>query len=116
MRSNRRELKKSAWAANLEIARRGLAIYTFGNASAFDRKAGLVAIKPSGVAYEELERGVAEHKGTEAALVLGSGYAANVGVIPALAGRGDAIFSDELNHASIVDGCRLSRAELGRRS
>jgi len=54
MRSNHRELKKRAWAANLEIARRGLAIYTFGNASAFDRKAGLVAIKPSGVAYEEL--------------------------------------------------------------
>jgi 8-amino-7-oxononanoate synthase len=62
--------------------------------------------------YERLERSVAEHKGTEAALVLGSGYAANVGVIPALAGRGDAIFSDELNHASIVDGCRLSRAEV----
>ena len=54
MRSNHRELKKRALAANLEIARRGLAIYTFGNASAFDRKAGLVAIKPSGVAYEEL--------------------------------------------------------------
>src|SRR2546426_155560 len=54
MRSSHRELKKRAWAANLEIARRGLAIYTFGNASAFDRKAGLVAIKPSGVAYEEL--------------------------------------------------------------
>jgi 8-amino-7-oxononanoate synthase len=65
-------------------------------------------------AYEELERRVAEHKGTEAALVLGSGYAANVGVIPALAGRGNAIFSDELNHASIVDGCRLSRAEVSR--
>src|SRR3989441_5748263 len=54
MRSNCRELKKRAWAANLEIARRGLAIYTFGNASAFDREAGLVAIKPSGVAYEDL--------------------------------------------------------------
>src|SRR2546422_3989039 len=54
MRSNHRELKKRAWAANLEIARRGLAIYTFGNASAFDREAGLVAIKPSGVAYEDL--------------------------------------------------------------
>ena len=54
MRSNHRDLKKRAWAANLEIARRGLAIYTFGNASAFDREAGLVAIKPSGVAYEDL--------------------------------------------------------------
>ena len=62
--------------------------------------------------YERLEREVADWKGTEAALVLGSGYAANVGVIPALAGRGDAVFSDSLNHASIVDGCRLARAEL----
>jgi 8-amino-7-oxononanoate synthase len=62
--------------------------------------------------YERFERSLAEHKGTEAALVLGSGYAANVAVIPALAGRGDAIFSDELNHASIVDGCRLSRADV----
>jgi 8-amino-7-oxononanoate synthase len=62
--------------------------------------------------YERLERSLAEFKGTEAALVLGSGYAANVGVIPAVASRGDAIFSDELNHASIVDGCRLSRARV----
>jgi L-ribulose-5-phosphate 4-epimerase len=54
MTSNHRELKKHAWRANLEIAKRGLAIYTFGNASAFDRAEGLVAIKPSGVAYEDL--------------------------------------------------------------
>ena len=65
-------------------------------------------------AYEELEARLAEHKGTETTLVLGSGYTANVGVIPALAGRDDAIFSDELNHASIVDGCRLSRATVHR--
>ena len=54
MKSNHRELKKRAWAANLEIPKRGLAIYTFGNASAFDPEEGLVAIKPSGVGYEDL--------------------------------------------------------------
>lgn len=61
-----------------------------------------------------LEERVAEHKGTEAALVVGSGFLANVGVIPALAGPGDEIFSDQLNHASIIDGCRLSRATVHR--
>jgi L-ribulose-5-phosphate 4-epimerase len=49
-----RELRERAWAANQEIPRRGLAIYTFGNASAFDPSAGAVAIKPSGVAYPQL--------------------------------------------------------------
>jgi 8-amino-7-oxononanoate synthase len=63
-------------------------------------------------AYHDLERRIAAHKRTEAALVLGSGYAANIGVIPALTGSEDAIFSDRLNHASIVDGCRLSRATV----
>jgi len=49
-----RELKERAWVANMEIPRRGLAIYTFGNVSAFDRERGVLAIKPSGVAYERL--------------------------------------------------------------
>jgi L-ribulose-5-phosphate 4-epimerase len=49
-----RELRERAWAANMEIPRHGLAIFTFGNASAFDRERGLVAIKPSGVAYDDL--------------------------------------------------------------
>ena len=49
-----RELKERAWVANQEIPKRGLAIYTFGNASAIDRARGVVAIKPSGVAYDQL--------------------------------------------------------------
>jgi 8-amino-7-oxononanoate synthase len=61
--------------------------------------------------HRELERRLAAFKGYEASLLFGSGYLANSGVIAALAGRGEVVFSDELNHASIVDGCRLSRAE-----
>ena len=59
-----------------------------------------------------LERHLARFKGTEDAIVWSTGYMANVGAISALVGRGDAVFSDELNHASIVDGCRLSKADV----
>ena len=62
--------------------------------------------------HRALEERIADWKGVEAALVFGSGYLANVGVIGAVLGRDDVVISDELNHASIVDACRLSRARV----
>ncbi len=62
--------------------------------------------------HRALEERLACFLGTESALLFGSGYLANLGAITALAGPGDAIYSDELNHASIVDGCRLSGARV----
>ena len=61
--------------------------------------------------HRALESRLAAFKGYEEALLFGSGYLANVGIVAALAGAGEVVFSDELNHASIIDGCRLSRAE-----
>ncbi len=61
--------------------------------------------------HSELEEALAAFKGYERALLFGSGYLANTGTIAALAGPGEVVFSDELNHASIIDGCRLARAE-----
>ncbi len=60
----------------------------------------------------ELEESIAKLKGTESALVFNSGFQANVGILSTLLGEGDMIFSDALNHASIIDGCRLSRAKV----
>lgn len=62
--------------------------------------------------HAELEDALAAHTGAEAALVFSSGYVANLGVVTALAGPGSLIVSDERNHASLVDACRLSRAEV----
>jgi glycine C-acetyltransferase len=62
----------------------------------------------------ELERKLAAFKGVEAAIVFQSGFCANLAVIPTLTGEGDLIFSDALNHASIIDACRLSKAKVIR--
>jgi 8-amino-7-oxononanoate synthase len=61
--------------------------------------------------HRELEAALADFKGYERALLFGSGYLANLGTIAALAGPAEVVFSDELNHASIIDGCRLAKAE-----
>ncbi|MBF0606015.1 MAG: 8-amino-7-oxononanoate synthase [Magnetococcales bacterium] len=88
----------------IEEANRAMTEFGFG--------AGASRLLSGGCAlHGELEGKVAAFKGTEAALVFNSGYTANVSAIPALATKEGAIFSDELNHASIVDGCRLSGAQ-----
>lgn len=62
--------------------------------------------------HERLEQAMAQFKGTEGSLLFGSGYLANLGLIPALIGRGGLILADRLSHASLIDGCRLSGADF----
>ena len=62
----------------------------------------------------ELEKRMAQFKGVEAAITLQSGFSANLAAIPALVGKEDVLFTDELNHASIIDGCRLSGARIAK--
>jgi 8-amino-7-oxononanoate synthase len=79
----------------------------------FGTTAGASRLVTGGQApHRELEEALAAWKGADDAVLLSSGYLANLGVLTALAGPGDTIVSDELNHASIVDACRLSRAEV----
>lgn len=84
-------------------AQEALNIYGYGSAASRLLGGGCTL-------HRELETKIARFKGTERALLFNSGYAANTGVIPALTNKEDVIFSDELNHASIIDGCRLSKA------
>jgi 8-amino-7-oxononanoate synthase len=69
-------------------------------------------ISGSSALFDTLEKRLADFKQTQAALVFSTGYMANIGLLSALTGKDDIIFSDELNHASIIDGCRLSRAKV----
>ena len=62
--------------------------------------------------HAQLEQRLAEMEGTEAALLFPSGFAANMGAVAALVGPGDVVFTDRKNHASLMDGCRLSRADV----
>ncbi|KRF65927.1 8-amino-7-oxononanoate synthase [Bacillus sp. Soil768D1] len=63
------------------------------------------------IVHEKLEKRLAEFKQTDAAIVLNTGYMANIAALTTLVGKDDLVLSDEMNHASIIDGCRLSRAE-----
>ncbi|MDH4320442.1 MAG: 8-amino-7-oxononanoate synthase [Desulfobulbaceae bacterium] len=100
-------LALSAHPALIESGRRALAEFGTGSGAARLMSGDLVI-------HHQLEAAVASLKGKEAALLFGSGFMANAGVIPALVGRGDALFIDRLDHASIYDGCRLSGATLHR--
>ena len=62
--------------------------------------------------YDQLEEALARHKSQQGSLVYPTGYMANTGVMPAVAQKGDLILSDELNHASIIESCRLSGARV----
>jgi 8-amino-7-oxononanoate synthase len=95
-------------AAHPEVIR-GMVRYTelYGAGSTASR-----LIAGNTEAHRELESAIAKWKGTEAAVLFGSGYQANVGILSSLVESSDLVISDELNHASIIDGCRLSRARV----
>ena len=94
--ANDPELKAAALAATQR----------FGTGSGASR-----LVTGDNTSHRALEKAISSFEGTEAALVFNSGYAANVGLLSTFCGAGDVIFSDALNHASIIDGARLSRAQ-----
>jgi 8-amino-7-oxononanoate synthase len=83
------------------------ALHTWGAGSGSSR-----LISGNTAIFRDLEKKIAQLKGTEDALVFSTGYMANMGLLTAVAEKGDVIYSDALNHASIIDGCRLSRAQV----
>ncbi len=83
-----------------------LALQTWGTGSGASR-----LVTGDSTAHRALEKAISQLEGTEAALLFNSGYAANVGILSTVCGEGDVIFSDALNHASLIDGARLSRAK-----
>lgn len=95
-------------AGDPRIARAASAAFATGSTGA----AAARLISGTQAAHVDLEREIARFKHAEAALLFASGYAANVGTIQALVGRRDVIYADQLNHASLIDGARLSRAEM----
>lgn len=88
----------------VEAARKSLQRHGFGSGASRLLAGGSIL-------HKKLEGRISRFKGTESALIFNSGYSANTGVIPSVTSEADVIFSDELNHASIIDGCRLSRAK-----
>ncbi len=98
-------LNLSGHPAIINAAARALAKYGFGSGASR-------LLSGTFTPHMVLEDRVAQFKKTESALVFNTGYAANTGAVPALAGPDAVIFSDELNHASIVDGTRLSKAKV----
>ena len=97
-----------AAAPELKAAARG-AIEAFGVGAG-----GARSISGTQRLHVALEARLASFKGADAAMLLSSGFLANLAVVPALVGRDDVVYSDELNHASIVDACRLSGAKIER--
>jgi glycine C-acetyltransferase len=89
----------------VEAARRAMEIYGVGPAA-------VRSIAGTTDLHVQLEQRLAKFKGAEEVITFQSGFNANLGTIPALVGKGDVIFSDRLNHASIIDGCRLSGAKI----